>query len=124
MDFKIDTKSTYTNITPLETLLDANMTEAIRQKWYELVEDGCQNLILDLQNCTDAQQNGINGLLQMHEDCYSNDRSFVIIGLNTSVTEQFKNTESTESLNIVPTLAEAIDLINMEILERDLFSEE
>lgn len=124
MEFKIDTKSTYTNIKPPEAPIDAIMTENIRQKWYELVDDGCQNLILDLENSTSADENGIAGLLKLHEDCYSNGRSFVIVSLAGLAARQVKESEKAAALNIAPTQAEAVDIINMEILERELFDEE
>ena len=124
MDFKIDTKSTYTNIKPPQAALDAIMTETIRQKWYELVDDGCQNLILDLSECLNATETGINGLLTLHEDSYNNNRSFVIAGLTGDAAREVKDSEYGDALNIAPTLAEAVDIINMEILERDLFNEE
>lgn len=121
MDFKIDTKTTYTNIALPQGRLDAIMTEAIRQKWHELIENGCQNLIVDLSNCTDADENGVAGLLELHEENYNNGRSFMIIGVNNVVAQQLKDAAM---LNIVPTLIEAVDMINMEILERELFGEE
>ncbi len=121
MEFKIDTKSTYTNIAPPTGPLDAIMTDAIRQKWYELIDDGCQNLILDLHNITNATQEGIEDLLELHEDNYSNNRSLAITGLTGAAAQDLKNAGE---LNITPTLIEAVDIINMEVLERELFSEE
>jgi len=124
MDLKIDTKSSYTNITPPVAPLDAIMTDAIRQKWHELVEEGCQNLVLDLQNTTNATEDGITGLLALHEDNYSNNRSFAITGLSGAAAQDLKNASIASALNITPTLIEAVDIINMEILERELFGEE
>jgi len=62
--------------------------------------------------------------LNLHEDCYSNGRSFVIVSLTGLAARQVKESEMASSLNIAPTQAEAVDIVNMEILERELFNEE
>jgi hypothetical protein len=124
MDFKIDTKATYTNIKPPVAALDAIMTESIRQKWYSLLEEGCQNMILDLENCESATEEGILDLKAIHEDSYGNNRSFIIIKVSQKIEQQINKYDTAHNLAIVPTINEAVDMVNMEILERDLFNEE
>jgi hypothetical protein len=60
----------------------------------------------------------------MHENSYSNSRSLVFTGLQSQVMQVIKDEELDESINIAPKMIEAVDIISMEILERDLFSEE
>ena len=124
MEFKIDTKPSYVILTPVSSSLDANLTDAIRQKWESLAESGSQNLILDMQNCTVADETAYDDLLTLHEFGYENDRSFVITGLQNEVFQSMKEKELHHTLNIAPTIIEAVDIVSMEILERDLFNEE
>jgi hypothetical protein len=60
----------------------------------------------------------------MHEDSYSNSRSLVFTGIQSEVMKAMKEEELDLSLNIAPKMIEAVDIISMEILERDLLGEE
>ncbi len=124
MEFKIDTKPTYAVITPVSNELNAKMTEALRQKWRELQQSGSGNLIVDLHNFISVDESTLSTLEDLHEEIYGEQQSLVFTGLQEEVLEVFKATEAYERLNIAPTLIEAIDIVSMEILERDLFNEE
>lgn len=124
MEFKIDTKPTYLVITPITNHLDANLADALRQKCTELTESGSHNFIIDLHNCLDADKASFANLTSLHEDCYNNEQSIVFTGLQDDVMSALKEEETDQALNIAPKMAEAIDIISMEILERDLFNEE
>lgn len=124
MQFKIDTKEIYSHITPLTDKIDANLTGALQQKYSELAQSGNSNVLIDLSNCKEADSTSFNELLKLHEDVYSNAVSIVFTGLHDDILKAFKQKSIDTQLNIVPTVAEAIDIISMEMLERDLFNEE
>lgn len=124
MEFKIDTKPTYTIITPVDAHIDANMTAALGRKCEELATNGSTNYIIDLQHCTSGDNTSFDDLVQMHENCYNNSQSLVFTGIQNGVMQQLQELELDNVLNIAPKMIEAIDIISMEILERDLFNEE
>ncbi len=124
MEFKIDTKNNYTLICPSARLFNAILTGELRRIYIEIGQSGSQNLIIDLSNCISADPDALPALLQMHDDFYSNGHSLVFTGLADALLAGLKNKENEAIINICPTMAEAIDMINMEILERDLLSEE
>ncbi len=124
MEFKIDTKLSYTLLSPLAEAINANLTEAISQKCKELTNTGSNNFIIDLQHCLNAEQESLPKLADLHETCYNNSQSLVFIGIQENILKQIKEMELDYAINIVPTLIEAVDIISMEILERDLFNEE
>lgn len=124
MEFKIDTRPSYTLIIPVSTVLNANLTDNIRQKWVETGQSGSLNLIVDLQNCIIAEDTALSAMQQMHEDFYSAEHSLVFTGLKEELLQKLKMNGNETFINIAPTMAEAIDIISMEILERDLFNEE
>ena len=124
MEFKIDTKDTYTIITPVYTSIDSALTDALAKKCAELADSGTNNYIIDLQNCNSVDKGSFEALLQMHEDSYNNSRSLVFTGLQNDVMKAMKDEELDLSINIAPRMIEAVDIISMEILERDLFGEE
>lgn len=124
MEFKIDTKTSYIHITPITNHLNANLTEALHKKCLELTESGSTNFIIDLHNCLDADKASFNDLADLHEHCYTHEQSLVFTNVNDDVMKELKAKETDTVINIAPTMIEAIDIVSMEILERDLFNEE
>lgn len=123
MDFKIDTKPTYTVITPETGELGVNMAEVIRQKVGEATETGSHNFVINLQHVTSMNMASGNVLLELHNDIYNNGGSLVFTTLEEGVIQTMKKGQYHLSLNLTPTLIEAIDIISMEVLERDLLGE-
>jgi anti-anti-sigma regulatory factor len=124
MEFKIDTKPTYIQITPITSHADANLTGALSQKCKELTESGSNNFVIDLHNCLDADTTALASLAEMHVKLYTNNQSLVFTNIQAEVLNALKQTEIDSVINIAPTGNEALDIISMEILERDLFGEE
>lgn len=124
MEFKIDTKETFTIIVPINGRISAKMTDALAQKCEEIRQSGRKNFIVDFQNCTEVEKASVAGMVKLHENCYENEESLVFTGLNKQGMNLLKEDESDLLLNIAPTMQEAADIISMEILERDLFNEE
>ena len=124
MEFKIDTKDTFTTITPITERISAKMTGELVETCEKIRQSGSANFIIDLQHCSAIDRNAITELVKMHEESYSADQSLVFTGVNEQIMRELKIDETDLLINIVPQMAEAIDIISMEILERDLLSEE
>lgn len=124
MEFKFDTKPTYTVITPETNTLDANLTEKLAGQIALCITNGANNFIIDMQFCAITDNKSFDSLAELHEDCYMNERSFVLTGLQQPVMQQLVENELADMLNIAPTMQEAVDIVSMDILERDLLNEE
>ena len=124
MEFKIDTKASYTHITPVYEQFNAIMAAALAAKCTDLSESGSQNFLIDLKACQSGDTSGLEELVQLHENCYASGQSLVFTGVNSAIGSILKEQDADQLLNIAPTEIEAIDIISMEILERDLFNEE
>jgi len=124
MEFKIDTKDTYTVITPLISTIDAKLTDAIYEKCDISGQIGSSNYIIDLRQCQEIADDAFKGLKKLHEYCYNNSRSLVFTGINAVLLKTLKENGTDKLINIALTMLEAIDIISMEILERDLYNEE
>ncbi len=124
MKFKIDTKDTFTIIMPEEGQIDAKMTGALDVQCQEIRQSGSNNLIIDFHNCSEMDQSAVPGLLALHEESYGQDMSLVYTGIGKAGINILKQDETDLLINIAPTMKEAIDIVSMEILERDLFNEE
>jgi len=124
MEFKIDTKNTFTIIMPAEGPINANLTGALHEKLEEMRQSGSKNFILDLQQCGETDNTSIGEFIRLHEESYSLDQSLVFTCINEPVMAAIKKVEADLLLNIAPSMDEAIDIISMEILERELLGEE
>ena len=63
-------------------------------------------------------------LLQIKEQFYENNCSFVICDLQSNVLTKLDQIEISEILNITPTESEAWDIVQMEEIERELLEGE
>ncbi len=124
MEFKIDTKDTFSVITPILQKIDANLADAIGAKCAQMRQSGSKNIIVDLQHCKEIDNSVIAELVRLHEESYSQEESLVFTQINEKVMAALKEDETDLLINIAPRMEEAIDIISMEILERDLFKEE
>lgn len=124
MEFKIDTKDAFTIIMPLDELISAKMAGELLQKCMEMRQSGSKNFIIDLANCTEIEEKAIKDLVNLHEESYSIEQSLVFTRPNNTVMAALKKNETDLLINIAPRMEEAIDIVSMEILERDLFNEE
>lgn len=124
MDFKIDTRDTFSVVTPVCDAITVNLADELRITLDKMRQSGSHNFIIDLGECGTIDPDAVTALVDLHEECYSMGNSLVFTAVRSKAMSVLKETESDMLLNIAPKMVEAIDIISMEILERDLFSEE
>lgn len=123
MNFKIDTTKNHAVIAPDYHTLDDKLTDALQMEIKKLQDEGHLNVIINLETVETSEPEARNQLLGLHEMIYALEGSLVFTGLNDSLLKAMKKDQLHINLNITPTMIEAIDIINMEILERELFNE-
>ncbi len=124
MEFKIDTRETYVRIAPTGSHLSVNMAAMLEERAAQLADTDNTNFLIDLSACQTADEAAFEALATWHENSYSEGRSLVFSGLQPDVLQAARDAQMDGAINIAPTDIEAIDIISMEILERDLFNEE
>lgn len=124
MDFKIDTRDTFSVITPIADQITVNLAEELHTTIQKMRQSGSLNFIIDLQQCPSIEPDAIQLLIQIHEESYAMGKSLVYTGVKGKTLAAIKLQEADLVINIAPKMVEAIDIISMEILERDLFEEE
>lgn len=124
MEFKIDARATYTVITPICTTLSVPEAALLSDRYREMARNGSFNCILDLQNCQNATTEGLQKLGELAMEAYEEQHSFVLTNLPSGMLALIKAEDLVDALPYAPTFQEAVDVISMEILERDLFDEE
>jgi anti-anti-sigma regulatory factor len=122
MKFKIDTKEKILIVRPEISHLDANLSEEFITSISQLPDLKDRNLILDMALVQTADASGIQAILTVYRQQYDSRQSCAVTGLNNTLTQSLR--QMAEELNITPTLAEAIDIVMMESLERELMDDE
>lgn len=120
MNFKIDTKEKFRVITPLSAHLDANIAEALYEAATEGIGSENGNAIINMENLTTADRDGVNDLASLQQHFHAAKKSFVLCGVSPDVMTAIKNEDLEDGLNITPTLSEAYDIVQMEEMEREL----
>ncbi len=124
MRFKIDTKEKFVILRPEIERLDANLSDVFIREISQLPELSNRNLILDMALVQTADEAGIQAILTVYRQQYDSSLSCAITSLNNTLTATLRAQDEDGVLNITPTLSEAIDLVMMESLERELLDGE
>lgn len=123
MEFKIDTKEKILVVQPQITELNANLSARFTTEVNNLTDLRGRNLILDMALVQKADEKGLEAILTVYHQQYDSGMSCALTGLNSSLTNQIKAADETV-YNLAPTMLEAIDLVMMEDLERELLQDE
>jgi anti-anti-sigma regulatory factor len=123
MMVKLDTKEKFHVITILETSLTANMTEELEQTFNSCVQNGVKNVIINLAEVAAIDLDTAIKLCSMQQNSYENNHSLVFCCLQTNVEKWLDEHEVLEVMNVTPTESEAMDIIQMEEIEREMFKD-
>jgi hypothetical protein len=119
MQFKIDTKEKIVLFRLEEPELNANLAAELEKAVFGIPDLEEKNLVLDLHSLQSADENGLKAIFAVYHRQYERGLSAAIAQLraplSTALSEKYP-----EMLNVVPTESEAIDMVMMEDLEREL----
>jgi len=124
MNVKIDTKEKFTVITTQFTHLSANMTDEISNLLLPYLQKDIPHIIFKLTSIFELDDEVATLLLQIKEQFYENNCSFVICNLQSNLFTILDRLEILELLNITPSESEAWDIVQMEEIERELLGDE
>jgi anti-anti-sigma factor len=123
MKFSIDKHEKYILIKLNESKLNSLVTPQLKSELILTNTEGQRNIILDLSQVKFADSSGLSSLLVGHRLCKNAEGSFILTGLNDAVTRLITISQLDNVLTVVPTTKEAIDLIFMEEIEKELKKE-
>jgi|688.fasta_scaffold457813_2 anti-anti-sigma regulatory factor len=123
MNCKIDTRETFDIITPINTILDSKLADEV-SKLIESSRENDKSVILNFENIVTLTIENIDMLNHAHESMYTDNFSFVLCEIKGDLKNKIHENELDEILNITPTLIEAIDIVSMEDVERELLGGE
>jgi anti-anti-sigma factor len=124
MNIKTDTKEKFTVITPQEATLSANMTDELSNLLLSYLQKDIPHIVLKMNEVKSIDNESAEKITMLQQQFYEKNCSFVICELTPEVEEIFDKEELLEVMNITPTESEAWDILQMEEIERELFSDE
>ena len=120
MKFSVDKHEKYVLIKLNESKLNSLITPQLKSELILINTEGQRNIILDLSQVKFADSSGLSSLLVGHRLCKNANGSFILSGLNDAVARLVTISQLDNVLSVVPSCEEAIDLIFMEEIEKEL----
>jgi len=124
MNVKTDTKEKFSVITPDAGELTANMTEELSVLLLGYLQKDIPHVILKMSQVQHVEEKAAETLSVLQQRFYENNASMVICELQPAVEEQLDKLELLELLNVTPTESEAWDIVQMEMIEREILGGE
>ncbi|MDO9376518.1 MAG: STAS domain-containing protein [Ferruginibacter sp.] len=124
MNVKTDTKEKFSVITPEAAELTANMTEELNIMLLPYLQKDIPHIILNMSEVKSINDKAGEILSNLQQQFYENNASMVICGLQPDVEQQLDKLELLEFLNVTPTESEAWDIVQMELIEREILGGE
>jgi anti-anti-sigma factor len=123
MKFTVDKHEKYVLLKLNESKLNSLVTPQLKSELILINTEGQRNIIMDLSQIKFADSSGLSSLLVGHRLCKNASGVFILSGLNDAVARLISISQLDSVLSIVPTTEEAIDLIFMEEVEKQLKKE-
>ena len=123
MKFTVDKHEKYVLIKLNESKLNSLISPQLKSELILMNTDGQRNIILDLSMVKFADSSGLSSLLVGHRICKNAEGVFILTGLSDSVARLVSISQLESVLSIVSAPEEAIDLVFMEEIEKELKKE-
>ena len=120
MKFTVDKHEKYVLIKLNESKLNSLISPQLKSELILYNSEGQRNIILDLSNVKYSDSSGLSSLLVGHRICKNADGTFILTRINENIARLIAISQLENILNIVGTVDEAIDLIFMEEIEKEL----
>ena len=123
MHFTIDKNEKYVVIKLHEEKLNTLISADLKAELVVMQSQGFDNIILDLTDTKYCDSSGLSAILVGNRICKNANGTFVLTGLNDAVKKLVEISQLNNVLVITPTLNEAIDIVIMDEVERDITDE-
>ncbi len=120
MNFTIDSKDKYTLVTANVDKLDTTCAPELKSELVYLNKTGVRNIIINMGRTRYCDSSGLSSLLVANRLCKGVNGSLVICALQEPVMKLVQISQLESVLSITPTETEAIDLLYMEEMAKDV----
>ena len=124
MEVKTNTKEKFHVITVTCATLTADMAAELSDLLLPYLQNDVKNVILNLKELQSLDVISAEKLVNLQQIFYENNSSFVICEMQKAVENFLDSVNLLEMMNITPTESEAMDIVQMEEIEREFLNEE
>jgi len=123
MKFNLQKEDKYAVVSTDVEKLDSLNAPDLKSELVYLVKNGHRNIVVDMKATRYCDSSGLSALLTGNRLAKEEEGTFVICGLQPSVEKLISISQLNTVFNIVPTKDEAVDMVMMEEIERELKEE-
>jgi anti-sigma B factor antagonist len=123
MKYAIDKQEKYTLLKLEEEKLDATISPELKSTFVSMNAEGTKSFVVDLNHVKYVDSSGLSAILIANRLCNDQEGTLVLTGVTEHVLKLIKISQLDKVLSIVPTVEEAIELVFMNDLEKDLQNE-
>jgi anti-sigma B factor antagonist len=120
MKFSVDKHEKYILLKLKESKLNSLITPQLKSELILVSSEGQRNIIVDFSQVKSADSSALSSLLFGHRLCKNATGTFIITCLNEAVARLITISQLDNVLTIVASTEEAIDLVFMEEIEKEL----
>lgn len=123
MKFSVDKHEKYVLIKLDEPKLNTLVSPQLKSELILTNTEGQRNIILDMSEVKYVDSSGLSSILVGHRLCKNSDGTFILTGLSEAVSRLLSISQLDNIITVVPRVEEAIDIIFMEEIEKELNKE-
>ena len=124
MKVKTDTKEKFHVITVQESSMSADMAAKLSDLLLPYLQNDVKNVILNLKELQSLDEIAAEKLVKLQQNFYEKNSSFVVCEMKKPVEDFLDSVNLLEMMNTTPTESEAMDIVQMEEIEREFLNEE
>ena len=124
MKVKTDTKEKFHVITVQESSMSADMAAKLSDLLLPYLQNDVKNVILNLKELQILDEIAAEKLVKLQQNFYEKNSSFVVCEISGPVEDFLDSVNLLEMMNTTPTESEAMDIVQMEEIEREFLNEE
>jgi len=124
MKVKTDTKEKFHVITVQESSMSADMAAKLSDLLLLYLQNDVKNVILNLKELQSLDELAAEKLVKLQQNFYEENSSFVVCEIQKPVEDFLDSVNLLEIMNTTPTESEAMDIVQMEEIEREFLNEE
>ena len=124
MKVKTDTKEKFHVITVQEPSMSADMAAKLSDLLLPNLQNDVKNVILNLKELHSLDELAAEKLVKLQQNFYEENSSFVVCEIQKPDEDFLDSVNLLEIMNTTLTESEAMDIVQMEEIERDLLNED
>ena len=121
---KTNTKEKFHVITVSVPSLSADMAAELSNLLLPYLQNDVKNIILNLKELQSLDEIAAEKLVKLQQNFYEKNSSFVICEIKKPVEDFLDSVNLLEVMNTTPSESEAMDIVQMEEIEREFLNEE